>query len=84
MLWFIHTVDCKSSPCFFYWFYSPFENVIVAMCPAEQAAAAEVSLPAPADFMQAFAAGELQRLLVLEGLQDPGNMVRPQLHSTLF
>ena len=45
-------------------------------CPAEQAAAAEVWVPVPVDFEKdVFSKGALQRLLVLDGLQDPGNLV---------
>ena len=43
--------------------------------PAEQAAAVELEMPSPTDFVTAFTKGQLQRLLVLDGLQDPGNMV---------
>lgn len=38
--------------------------------------AAELDLPPETDFARTPA---LQRLLVLEGVQDPGNMVRQQL-----
>ena len=44
--------------------------------PVEQAAAAEVELPVPADYGQLFSSGALRRLLVLDGLQDPGNLVK--------
>lgn len=38
--------------------------------------AAEVSIPQPADFVVGWRRGQLRRLLVLERLQDPGNLVR--------
>jgi len=38
-------------------------------------AAAEVALPPAADFAGGAPAGSLRRLLVLDGVQDPGNMV---------
>ncbi len=38
-------------------------------------AAAEVRLPPAADFAGGVPAGSLRRLLVLDGVQDPGNMV---------
>jgi hypothetical protein len=38
-------------------------------------AAAEVRLPPAADFAGGAPAGSLRRLLVLDGVQDPGNMV---------
>ncbi|KAK9805711.1 hypothetical protein WJX73_000938 [Symbiochloris irregularis] len=41
---------------------------------AEQAVAAEVGLPAPKDLTDHFGQAQLRRLLILDGLQDPGNM----------
>jgi hypothetical protein len=38
--------------------------------------AAEVAIPAPADFMAGWRPGQLRKLLVLDRLQDPGNLVR--------
>lgn len=38
--------------------------------------AAEVAIPSPANFFSGWERGELRRLLVLERLQDPGNLVR--------
>lgn len=34
-------------------------------------------LPEAADFTASMPRGTLRRLLVLEGIQDPGNLVRP-------
>ena len=39
-------------------------------------AAAEVRMPQAANFAGGAARGALRRLLVLEGVQDPGNLVR--------
>lgn len=47
-----------------------------ALCSAEQAVAAEVSLPNSVDLARCFNGTALHRLLVLDGLQDPGNLVQ--------
>ncbi len=39
-------------------------------------AVAEVEIPRGVDFCIDFPTGALKRLLVLEGVQDPGNVVR--------
>lgn len=36
---------------------------------------AEVELPKPVDFSESFPGGSLRRLLVVDGVQDPGNLV---------
>lgn len=51
------------------------DEVLWALWSAEQAVAAEVSLPKPRDLLQCMHETELRRLLVLDGLQDPGNLV---------
>lgn len=38
-------------------------------------AVAEVELPRPVDFAESFQKGSLRRLLVVDGVQDPGNLV---------
>lgn len=60
-----------------WWLFSTFP-VPSRRCvlPAGLQAAAEVRLPEAADFMASMPRGTLRRLLVLEGIQDPGNLVR--------
>lgn len=50
-------------------------------CSAEQAVAAEVTLPDSRDLRVHFQQARLRRLLVLDGLQDPGNLVRQTICS---